>query len=44
MKAKVIQVAPVIKAPKAVLAAIAEMRKTHKELALAVSSSVKKRA
>jgi murein DD-endopeptidase MepM/ murein hydrolase activator NlpD len=44
MKAKVIQVAPAIKAPKAVLAAIAEMKKTHKELALTVASSVKKRA
>jgi murein DD-endopeptidase MepM/ murein hydrolase activator NlpD len=44
MKAKVIQATPEIKAPKAVLAAIAEMKKTHKELALTVASGVKKRA
>ncbi len=44
MKAKIIQSAPEIKAPKAVLAAIADMRKTHKRLALEGAAIAKKRA
>lgn len=44
MKAKIIQSAPEIKAPKAVLAAIADMRKTHKRLALEGATTSKKRA
>jgi murein DD-endopeptidase MepM/ murein hydrolase activator NlpD len=46
MKAKIIQSAPEIKAPKAVLAMIAELRKTHQSIAVASASttSSKKKA
>jgi murein DD-endopeptidase MepM/ murein hydrolase activator NlpD len=46
MKAKVIQSAPEIKAPKAVYALIAEMKKTHQSIAVASNSigSTKKKA
>jgi murein DD-endopeptidase MepM/ murein hydrolase activator NlpD len=44
MKAKVIQSAPEIKAPKAVLAQIADMKKTHQGLALADTNGTKKKA
>lgn len=44
MKAKVIQSAPAIKAPKAVLAMIDEMRKTHRTIAVASSNNSKKKA
>jgi hypothetical protein len=39
MKAKIIQSAPEIKAPKAVLAMIAKMRKTHRKIAVAAAST-----
>jgi len=39
MKAKIIQSAPAIKAPKAVFAMIAEMRKTHRKIAVAAAST-----
>jgi murein DD-endopeptidase MepM/ murein hydrolase activator NlpD len=39
MKAKVIQSAPVIKAPKAVFAMIAEMRKEHRKVAVASAAT-----
>jgi murein DD-endopeptidase MepM/ murein hydrolase activator NlpD len=46
MKAKIIQSAPVIKAPKAVFAMIADMRKTHRKITVAAAStgSAKKKA
>jgi murein DD-endopeptidase MepM/ murein hydrolase activator NlpD len=44
MKAKVIQSAPEIKAPKAVMARIAEMKKTHQSIALADTADTKKKA
>lgn len=44
MKAKVIQSAPEIKAPKAVLAKIADMKKTHQGIALADTTGAKKKA
>ena len=46
MKAKVIQAAPDIKAPKSVYALIAEMKKTHRSIAVASAStgSTKKKA
>lgn len=40
MKAKIIQSAPEIKAPKAVYALIAEMRKTHQSIAVAANTVV----
>jgi murein DD-endopeptidase MepM/ murein hydrolase activator NlpD len=39
MKAKIIQSAPAIKAPKVVLAMIAQMRKEHRKIAVAAASS-----
>jgi murein DD-endopeptidase MepM/ murein hydrolase activator NlpD len=39
MKAKIIQSAPAIKAPKAVLAMIAQMRKEHRKIAVAAAST-----
>jgi murein DD-endopeptidase MepM/ murein hydrolase activator NlpD len=46
MKAKIIQSTPAIKAPKAVMAMIAQMRKTHRKIAVAAASthSAKKKA
>lgn len=44
MKAKVIQSAPEIKAPKGVMIQIAEMKKTHKSIALADTADTKKKA
>jgi murein DD-endopeptidase MepM/ murein hydrolase activator NlpD len=46
MKAKIIQSAPEIKAPKAVLAMIAELKKTHQTIAVAsvATTSTKKKA
>jgi len=44
MKSKIIQSAPTIKAPKAVLAMIAEMRKTHRTIAVAAAVTSKKKA
>jgi murein DD-endopeptidase MepM/ murein hydrolase activator NlpD len=39
MKAKIIQSAPAIKAPKAVFAMIADMRKTHRKITVAAAST-----
>lgn len=44
MKAKIIQSAPDMKAPKAVYALIAEMKKTHQSIAVASAGSTKKKA
>lgn len=44
MKAKIIQSAPPIKAPKAVYAMIAEMRKEHRKIAVASLGTAKKKA
>ena len=44
MKAKIIQSAPEIKAPKAVFAMIAEMKTIHQKITVAAASSNKKRA
>jgi murein DD-endopeptidase MepM/ murein hydrolase activator NlpD len=44
MKAKIIQSAPDMKAPKAVYALIAEMKKTHQSIAVASVGSAKKKA
>jgi murein DD-endopeptidase MepM/ murein hydrolase activator NlpD len=44
MKAKIIQSTPDIKAPKAVYALIAEMKKTHQSIAVAAAGSTKKKA
>lgn len=44
MKAKIIQSGPDIKAPKSVYALIAEMKKTHRSIAVAAASSAKKKA
>jgi murein DD-endopeptidase MepM/ murein hydrolase activator NlpD len=44
MKAKIIQSAPDIKAPKSVFAVIAEMKMTHKSIAVAALGNVKKKA
>ena len=44
MKAKIIQAAPDIKAPKSVFALIADMKRTHRSIAVASASSTKKKA
>lgn len=44
MKAKIIQSTPDIKAPQAVFAVIAEMKMTHKSIAVAAAGSTKKKA
>jgi murein DD-endopeptidase MepM/ murein hydrolase activator NlpD len=44
MKAKIIQSTPDIKAPQAVFAVIAEMKMTHKSIAVAAAGSAKKKA
>jgi len=44
MKAKIIQAAPDIKAPKSVFALIADMKRTHRSIAVASAGSTKKKA
>jgi hypothetical protein len=44
MKAKIIQSTPDSKAPQAVFAVIAEMKMTHKSIAVAALGNVKKKA